>query len=168
MIFTSLDDIPNDRVCRALTGLSKEDFAVLCKAFAETFATIRQEAYQEGLRKRRPGAGRKGYLDSPEKPLFFLLYYLKNYPTFDVLGYLFDLDAGHACDHVHRLAPVLEKTLDALKQLPARLLETVADLKQAVDKKAKIIIDAAERAGVRPTDPEQQKARYSGKKNALR
>ena len=164
MIFTSLADIPNDRMCNALTGLSKEEFSTLCNAFAETSHTIQQEAYQEGQRKRRPGAGRKGHLDTPEKQLFFLLYYLKNYPTFDVLGYLFNLDAGNACDHVHRLAPVLEKTLAGLKQLPARVLESVADLKQVLGQQDKIIIDAVERPCVRPSDEERQKACYSGKK----
>jgi len=43
--------------------------------------------------------------------LFFVLFYLKTYPTFDVLGFHFGLSARHAHDHVEFLMRILERAL---------------------------------------------------------
>ena len=34
-------------------------------------------------------------LRTAENKLFFILFYLKNYPTFDVLGFIFDLNPSN-------------------------------------------------------------------------
>jgi hypothetical protein len=82
--------LKNDRLLRALTGLNRKAFNELCVVFSA--------AYQESLqrdskpRQRARGAGRKARLESIELKLFFILFYFKCYPTFDVLGFLFDLE----------------------------------------------------------------------------
>jgi hypothetical protein len=170
MIFTTLDDIPNGRVFSALTGMTKDTFAKVLVPFSAALEKLPQEAYEAGRRKRSPGAGitSKGLLDTPEKKLFFILYYLKTYPTFDVLGYLFDMDGGNANSHVHTLCAVLKRALADLGMSPTRTLNAVKELDDLLDHQGVAIIDGVERECVRPQDDERQKIHYSGKKKDIR
>ena len=79
---------------------------------------------------RKKGGGQKSRLSTPNLKLFFILIYLKCYPTYDVLGILFDLDGGNCCDWVKRLLPVLEATLGEKQVLPARKIRTVEEFLQ--------------------------------------
>ncbi|NJN98145.1 MAG: transposase [Anaerolineales bacterium] len=95
--------------------------------------------------------------------MFFLLYYLKTYPTFDVLGYHFDLDRSKACTNVHNLFPVLLRTLDGLKVLPQRQFNSLEDLQAAFADITELFIDATERPHCRPQEAQAQKEKFSGK-----
>jgi hypothetical protein len=92
---------------------------------------------------------------------------LKNYPTFDVLGFHFNLSAGHAHDYVKEFMPILERTLKARHVYPERIFETVNQFRQAIDKYNEIYLDGVEIPCVRPHDKEEQSERYSGKKSAI-
>ena len=75
----------------------------------------KEQAYEEGKakgeRQRAPGGGKKGQLRTMRDKVVFLLYYLKVYPTFDVLGAQFGLSRSKACENVHKLAPILHQIL---------------------------------------------------------
>ena len=101
-----IEQICDERQFKALVGLSREKFAVLAAAFAEVCRAEQTRAYEQGLKRRRPGGGQKGKLPSAEAKLLFVLYYFKNYPTFDVLGTHFGMGRSKACENVH----VLDKT----------------------------------------------------------
>ncbi|WP_257236517.1 helix-turn-helix domain-containing protein [Nostoc sp. 'Peltigera malacea cyanobiont' DB3992] len=62
-------------------------------------------------RKRCVGGGRKARLERVEDKLFFILFYFKCYPTFDVAGVLFDLHHSRVHRWMLRLQPLLEKAL---------------------------------------------------------
>jgi hypothetical protein len=96
--------------------------------------------------------------------LFFILYYWKVYPTFDVLGDRFGFDGSKACTNVQKLWPVLERALKKLGVLPARQFTSVEELRAAFGDVEELFIDATEREVVRPQDTEQQQTTYSGKK----
>jgi len=86
---------------------------------------------------------------SPEKlascgdKLFFILFYLKDYPLQEVLGFLFGLDQSQANRWIKVPSQVLKGAL----------------------KRGDVIIDGAERPVHRPQDKEEQKEKYSGKKS---
>ena len=101
-----LEKIRDERQLKALIGLPREKFAVLAEAFARVYQAEQEHAYEQGLKRRRPGGGQKGKLPNAEAKLLFVLYYFKNYPTFDVLGTHFDMARSKACENVH----VLDKT----------------------------------------------------------
>lgn len=164
MIFNSLEDVRSDRACKALTGLTREQFRQLLKEFETSNKKLREDRYESGKLKIKSLMGRRGYLETQEQKLFFVLFYLKNYPTYDVLGHMFGFSGGHAYDHLQKLIPVLQRALSDNDHLPSRDLSIPVDLKQAIDDKGQIIIDATERTCVRPQDKVMQKARYSGKK----
>ena len=79
--------LKQDRLLRALTGLNLQAFEALLAAFALVY----QE--QQTLRPRRQrdiGGGRKAKLFSPQEKLLFILFYFKNYPTFNLKEKLFN------------------------------------------------------------------------------
>lgn len=161
-----LKQYQEERVFSALTGVSREEFRGLLPVFQESYEELRWEAYEktQAIRQRQPGGGQKGELDTMDKKLFFILYYWKVYPTFDVLGDRFGIDGSNACINVHKLWPVLERALDKLGVLPARQFTSVDELRAAFGDVEELFIDATEREVVRPQDAEQQQTTYSGKK----
>ena len=166
--FTKLDGAKHDRTIKSLIGMSRPKFDILAAAFASAYDAIQMERLQRGEIRQVPSGGPKGHLDTFDKKLFFILYYLKTYPTFDVLGFHFGLSSGHAHNHVEALMPVLQRSLSDLGVLPARSPGTPEEFSQLVELYGDIAIDGLECPCVRPQDGELQKARYSGKKNATR
>ena len=160
--------IRDDRQMKALTGLSEEQFETLHQSFGEVYEEKQQEAYEQaaarGERTRKRGGGRKGTLATIADKLFFVLYYFKAYPTFDVLATFFHMARSKACENLHRLAPFLQETLLRLGVLPHRNFKSVEEFRQAFQGIDRIIIDVTERAHERPQDAEKQSQMYSGKK----
>lgn len=166
--FMTLDDKKHDRMIKSVVGMDRAKFNKLAEAFTAACQAIQQERLLNGEIKQVPSGGPKGCLDTPEKQLFFVLYYLKTYPTFDVLGFHFGFSSGHAHDHVERLLPVLARSLSDLGVLPARMPGTPEEFAQLIEKYDDIAIDGLECPCARPQDKALRDARYSGKKNASR
>ncbi len=164
--------IRDDRQLKSLTGLLEKQFATLHQSFSEVYEEKQQEGYEQavarGERKRKRGGGRKGKLATIADKLFFLLYYFKVYPTFDVLASFFYMARSKACENLHRLAPILQATLLRLGVLPHRDFKSVEEFKRAFQGIDGIIIDVTERAHERPQDEEKQSQMYSGKKKGHR
>jgi DDE superfamily endonuclease/Helix-turn-helix of DDE superfamily endonuclease len=154
--------LKNDRLLRALTGLNLKAFEQLC----EVFEVVYQESIESDTkpRKRARGGGRKARLSSIELKLFFILFYFKCYPTFDVLSWLFDMERGRANRWVHRLQGILETALGKKMVLPERKLENIEQFLDRFPAVREVIFDGTERPVQRPKDAEKQKEHYSGKK----
>src|SRR3989337_1031966 len=80
--------LQDERLLRAVISMGKKEFSELLKKFAPLAERIR---YRRN-RKRKAGAGSKHTLETPEQKLFYVLFYMKCYQTFDVAGYFFDVD----------------------------------------------------------------------------
>lgn len=154
--------LETERLLRALTGLNRKAFDELCEVFDAVYQT--QHQIERAQRQRGIGGGRKARLATAQTKLFFILFYFKCYPTFDVLGILFNLERGRANRWVHRLQPVVETALDKKMVLPERKLESIEQFSERFPDVQEVIIDGTERSVQRPQDAEQQKAHYSGKK----
>ena len=161
-----VEDIQNDRQFRALTGLSRKEFQQLLQTFTESDEELRQEAYEavQNRRQRKPGGGQKGKLAAMDQKLFFLLYYFKVYPSYDVLGFHFGMDGSKACTNVQALWPVLKRTLRKRGVLPAREFASIEEFQEAFVEITELFIDATERPHTRPQDDEEQRKKFSGKK----
>ncbi len=125
-----------------------------------------RKGFEAGKRQRKPGGGQKGKLPTAHEKLVFLLYYLKVYPTFDVLGAQFGMNRSKACENLHRLLPVLYEALENLGVMPKREFKTVEEFRAACEWIDDLLIDATERPHCRPSDADEQKELYSGKKTA--
>lgn len=160
--------VHNERQFRALTGVSQKEFDRLLPEFTHGLESTQQQRYRQHQtqRRRRPGGGRKGALSVPELKLFFLLFYLKNYPTFDVLGSLFNISPSKAEEQVMKLIPILKQVEQHLHVLPHRHFKPAQNNDQSTENINKIMIDATERPCCRPQHGRRQKNYYSGKKHA--
>lgn len=161
-----LEKVRNERQFLALTGLSPKQFDELLNEFSSCLEVIKNESYQKHrkARVRKPGGGRKGVLATSKHKLFFLLCFLKSYPTFDMLGFVFDISPSKAAENVKKLIPVLKRALANLRVLPKRHFKDVAEFEQLVENLDYIMIDATERPHFRHQNRRQQRRHYSGKK----
>ena len=163
--------IRDERQMKALTGLSQAQFNHLLSVFSDIYQATQQKTYEKGLesgtRRRKPGGGCKGKLPTMADKLLFVLYYYKTYPTFDVLGTQFDMVRSKAHENLHKLSPVLHKTLVRLEMVPHREFKTPEELKSSLQGADRLIIDATERAYRRSQDDAKQREHYSGKKKSI-
>ena len=85
----------DSRLMSALTGVTIKEFHKLLEPFTLALACHTTDKKQE--RKRKAGAGRRHTLQTPAEKLFFILVYVKCYPTFDVMSLLFNVDRSQPC-----------------------------------------------------------------------
>ncbi len=160
--------LKGDRLMKGVTGMSVREFQELEKKFGKSLEKEKELRYdkdlKEGERERQPGGGRKGNLITVADKLFFILFYFKCYPTFDVIGLMFDLDRSNACRNVHKLIPILNGILKEAMVLPKRQIHTTEDLFELFPVVHDLFIDATERQIPRPKNKHKQKENYSGKK----
>jgi hypothetical protein len=151
-----------DRWMRAMTGLNLQAFARLLVSFSMAYEQAEQQ--DPSPRQRARGGGRKPRLAGIDHKLFFVLFYFKCYPTFDLAGILFDLDRSQANRWLHRLQPILEAALGTQLALPERKLESVEQFVSRFPGVKRVMIDGTERPIQCPQDPRRQTETYSGKK----
>lgn len=157
--------LKRERLCLALTGLTPQEFTDLVPVFAKVLKQQQLKQYrQQTNRQRKPGGGRKSFLKTVEDKLFFILFYFKTYPTFDVLGCFWDRDRANTNRAYQYLTPILEKTLKKKLVLPKRQIKSADEFFEIFPEAKEVFIDGTERPIQRPKNKDQQKANYSGKK----
>jgi len=104
--------------CLAHTWLTPEMFGFLLPSFELEYRLNAERMYKEEHWKERERAwwwGRSGKLDTMEKKLFFILYYLKTYQTYATLWGAFDMKKPRAYEWINNTLPAL---LASLKKTP--------------------------------------------------
>ena len=81
-----------NREQKSTIGVDELELTQLETAFSNTLLQQRLSSPH----RRSIGGGRKGSLPTVRDKVIFCLFYLKNYPTFDVLGNLFSLSRSSA------------------------------------------------------------------------
>ena len=157
---TIFENVKSDRQFSASTGYDKEQFYDLVFEYDET-----ESLFIGGglLPAELPKA-----LQKVEERLFFTLYYLKVYPTYDVLGICFGMDGAACGAFLQKSLFLLEKTLMRLKVLPARDFSGHKQLQNALAGLGELVIDATERRTEKPENKADQSDGYSGKKKPTR
>ena len=151
----------SDRLMKALTGMTVAEFERLLPNFSTGLKKTQPKAKKE--RKRAVGAGRQHTLKSPTDKLFFMLFYLKCYPTFDLAGLIYDVDRSQTQRWVKALLPVLEEVLGWQVVLPQRRIGSLEEFIQHFPAVKDVFIDGTERPLQRPQQAKAQKEHYSGK-----
>lgn len=152
--------LDNKRLARAVLGIKKETFDKLLV----TFKQILQEEAEFKERKRAYGGGSNGNIKDPRKKLFFILWYLKVYPTFDVAAYVFASSKSRTHIWVHKILPILEKTLGRKLVLPKRRISSVEEFLRLFPEAKEVMLDGVERPITRSKKAKTQNKHYSGKK----
>ncbi len=157
-----------ERQYRALIGMSKKDFNALTVVFSECDQKLKQQAYEDFVKKydRKPTTGGSPAFRTPSEKLFFTLFYLKTYPTFDVLGFVFNCSGKTAHENLYKFLPILENALETLNVLPKRKFDSAKEFIELIKKQEDILIDATKRIHHRKKDKEVQKKFIMEKKSS--
>jgi hypothetical protein len=150
----------NKRLIKVVLGVRKETFEKVLVIFKQ----ILQEEAESKKRKRAYGGGSNGNIKDPRKKLFFILWYLKVYPTFDVAAYVFASSKSRTQTWANKILPILEKTLGRKLVLPKRRISSVEEFLELFPFTKEVMIDGVERPTVRSQKAKQQNKHYSGKK----
>jgi hypothetical protein len=151
----------NKRTLHALIGMSYQEFTNLVPVFEKTL----YEYYtNKPNRKRKAGGGKRGHLKTTEDKLFFILFYMKTYPTFDVLAFFSNKGRGRSCEAVHLYLSLLEKALGKKIRLPERKITSVEEFLEKFPEVKDVFVDGTERRMQHPKKVKRNKRQYSGKK----
>lgn len=156
----------NKRLLKALTGVSEQEFKALIPVFEQSVKEDKR--LRSTATKRRFGGGSKGKLPTTEDKLFFILVYVKTYPTFDVLGFLFNMHRSKAHRNTIRLIGSLEKALGRKLVMPEKQITSVEEFLEKFPDVKDVFIDGVERPIQRPRNKKRQNKLYSGKKKGHR
>ncbi len=150
----------------AATGLTDEEFQILLPTFDRCcqLSLPTKPKPSKKNKQRAAGGGRKAKLPEISDKLLFVLIYQKTFQLQTMHGLQFGLSQPQTNYWIHRLLPVLQKTLCDLGMKPERRGQLVSETIAAQEGGANLSIDATERELPRPVKAEQQKAKYSGKK----
>jgi hypothetical protein len=152
-------------VFRHLTGLTVPAFDALAADVVRAVEVAHRKALDRRDRRRAIGAGGEFGLSTTDQVLLAVVW-LRQYPTQEVLGFLFGVSDSTALRAVRRCLPALEQAgrgtmrmpdpgAGRRKKLPALLKDTPG---------LAVVIDTFEQRTHRPR--RRQRAYYSGKKKA--
>ena len=160
----------NPRRFISMTSLTLSEFDALLPTFIAQSAQLHSVTHTRAgkPRRRKAGGGNKPRLATPADQLLFILIYQKTYPLQTAHGLQFDLSQAQTNEWIHRLLPILERSLTSLKQMPERDGAAFATSGVTPAAPTDLIIDGTERRRQRPKNPEKQREAYSGKKRPTR
>jgi hypothetical protein len=150
----------NKRLILAVLGVTKKEFFSLL----ETFEQVVLQNAKAKKRKRAVGGGSNGKIKHAKIKLFFILFYVKTYPTFDVAAFVFASSKSRTHHWAHVILPLLEKTLGRKVALPKRRINSEEEFLALFPGVKEAMIDGVERPIVRSKKNKTQKKNYSGKK----
>jgi len=159
--------VPHPTVFGALTGISVAEYRRIVAELAEPYAAAERQRLARPARRRAIGGGRRFTLSLADQVLLTIIW-LRQYPTFSVLGYLFGLDDRPASRTVARILPLLEVAGRDSMRLPDPGPQCRRDLPQLLKNTPglMVLVDSFEQRVQRPADRAEQQAWYSGKKKA--
>ena len=137
-------------VFRRLTGLSVKEFEALYAQVEGAIAGYEERRLNRRQRKRVIGAGGTYELDTRERLLMAIIW-LRLYPTYDVLGFLFDLDKSNVGRNLKRVLAVLREQLgDEVKWPDKARRKQKAEAFMQEFPEVVAIVDATEQPTQRP------------------
>jgi hypothetical protein len=148
-----------------MTGLRVGEFEQLLTNMLPRIADADHTRLQRADRRRAPGAGRHTDLARTNQLLLTVIW-LRQYPTNEVLGFLFGVSDSTASRILSRMLPLLEQAGKDTMRMPdpgrkrRKSLDTL--LKETPE--LAVIIDTFEQRVQRPRDRQAADGYYSGKK----
>ncbi len=131
--YTDLKEKPKEFL--AATGLTDEEFQVLLPTFEKCyqFSSNPKPKATKKKKQRARGGGRKAKLLEIKDKLLFVLIYQKTAQLQTMHGLQFGLSQPQTNYWIHRLLPVLQKTLRDLGMKPERKGGKVSELIEATE-----------------------------------
>jgi len=150
------------------TSITESEFEYVLPFFEKSFDSYFKHRTLDGtLRVRVSSKRNDSVFKKAEDGLFFILFYLKSYPTEEILAGMFGLYQPQVNVWKRLLQTILEDSFVSMNVLPSRDNKKLNLLIKEMGLKD-VIIDATERQIQRPKDNAVQKEYYSGKKRLIR
>jgi hypothetical protein len=148
---------------RSLAGMSVREFDHLYEQVAGDIDEYEEGRLSRRDRKRAIGGG-ASYTHDTRDRLLMAMIWLRVYPTYDVLGFIFDLHKSNIGRNLKPILSVLRKHLTV--EWPNETGRSKKSLDKFMEEFPEVvaIVDATEQPTYRPQDKEAQKRYYSGKK----
>jgi hypothetical protein len=149
---------------KQILGINYEQFQSLLKAATEEHLKIKNENENEKIRINAFGGGRKELLSIDEQ-ICLCLFYLRQIPTFEILGMLFSVSKSEAHVTFHYWRKIIKRIL------PHSLLEEVGKkegdlmIVQEILTSFQLLVDSVEQQIDRSSDNEEQKKFFLVRKN---
>lgn len=146
-------------------SLTEKEFKILLPFFEESYDYYFKRFTITGKVRERylSSNGNNKLFATPADALFFILFYVKTYPTEESMALTFSMTQPQVNQWKQLLQKVLQESFEKMEVLPARNSKELNTLLKKLEVKT-IIVDATERPMNRPKDNEVQKEFYSGKK----
>jgi len=161
MVFDYIQNYPHRT--KQILGISYEQLQSLLNCVIQRHQEIKTKQESRKIRINAAGGGRPEKLVIQEQ-VCLCLFYLRQMPTFQVLGMLFGVSKTEANDTFHYWIPILRDIL------PASLLEQVSNNEsdllfvQEVLTNFRLLVDSLEQPIYRNSDQKEQQKYFSGKK----
>jgi hypothetical protein len=153
--------ITSERRIKAFINTNLDEFKALLPKFESELELLKYDSLKDRIRSVGGGAKPK-YFFKASRLLFLVLFYLKAYPTFDVLEGIFQLDKSNLHHWIKLGMRALENTVKHHIPLPAEKCNSIEELFIIIPELKEHITDATEQPINRPKY--NQKEYYSGKK----
>lgn len=160
----TIDYPKNERQWRATTGLDEKRFLGLLSHFEAGYL----KEFGRCIEERRSDCPQELTFPTYKSLLFFTLFSLKSGLTYDMLGFVFKLDVSNAKRNISLGLRILKRALSEAGYLPKREFISVEEFREYFKGHDTIILDGSEQGMQRPTEQEEQKEFYSGKKKSTR
>lgn len=146
-------NLKSDKKCKAATGLSLEQFNALADVFNQYYKP------KSGHQYSKPPV-----LTNSKEALFFVLHYLKAYPTLENMALYFDIDISTVCDYLKITKKCLKAVLQEQEVFINQVFKNQSEFDKAFADVEDLIADCTEITVQRPDNQGTQKEHYSGKK----
>lgn len=161
---TKIEKILKDsRTSKAHIWMISSEFEILLSTF--TIVCNEYETKERSTKKRQYW-WRKSKLWNMTEKLFFILWYLKTNPKYDIAWVEWWVDKSVICDYIVKYIPILLESLTRLWCIPPQTIEESRSKYKWQEFKI-LRIDATERVVTRSTKKKIQEKYYSGKKNII-
>ena len=137
--------LKEERSCKSQIWVNKQEFEIILPGFS----VLDKEDRKKRSAWKRPYGGKPPVLKDSLERLFFILWYLRVYPTYDSAWAIRWMSKVTAYEQVQRYFPLLQETLKRLGVLPP---ETIWEFIQKYGKERdfwELFVDASERKIVR-------------------
>ena len=168
----NISEIKGKYTFERVFGLKKGSFDHLLSSFIRTKRLELQIAYEErkaiyATWPQMTARFRRCNTDQLEHDLLVLLYYLRHYPSYELLAFHLNQHMEQVVKLINKTFKLLHKTLKELGVLPSRNYENAQALAEDIaGRGVHVLVDVTERRVHRHKNYEAQKADYSGKKKA--
>ena len=148
-----------------ILGISYRQWKQLIKRASAEYQKQQDVLEKSKVRINAQGGGRKQIL-TPSEQIGLCLFYLRQMPTFEILGIQFDISKTEANDTVHKWLKILRELL------PASLLEQLENQPQNREmllellEEIELLVDSTEQDRQRPKNYQEQKKYFSGKQKS--